>query len=130
MAQSQNDDLDFQIAFYEGILEKSQDFLQALMALGDLYTKKGLYEKGLNVDQKLAEIRPKDPLVLYNLACSYSLLGQVDLAYQAMKRALACGYNDFEYLLQDKDLANLLADKRFQQVLARARGQSMSHDKK
>ena len=112
-----SDDLDFEIRFYEGILEKKGDFFQALMALGNLYTQKGLYQKGLAVDEKLARLRPKDPLVLYNLACSYSLLNKISQAFKAMKDAFSCGYNDFDYLENDGDLANLLKDTRFKEYL-------------
>ena len=129
MTQTSNDDYDFQVAFYEGILEKSRNFVQALMALGDLYTKKGHYEKGLVIDQRLAELCPRDPLVFYNLACSFSLLERLDEAFAAMKRAVACGYNDFDYMLKDKDLARLLDDERFRVFLSRVRGQPLSQDK-
>jgi tetratricopeptide (TPR) repeat protein len=129
MTQPCNDDCDFEIAFYEGVLEKSRDFEQALMALGDLYTKKGHYQKGLDIDQRLAELRPRDPLVLYNLACSYALLERVDEAFHAMKRAVACGYNDFEYMLNDQDLARLWADERFRIFISKVRGQPLSQDK-
>ena len=129
VTQTSNDDYDFQIAFYEGILKKSGDFLQALLALGDLYTKKGHYEKGLVIDERLAALRPKDPMVLYNLSCSYSLLGRVEEAFITMKRAVACGYNDFDYMLKDKDLSRLLADERFRAFLSKVRGQTLSQDK-
>ena len=38
------DDTDFEIRFYESLLEKKPDFIEALAALGDLYTHKGFYE--------------------------------------------------------------------------------------
>ena len=129
MTQDSHDDHDFQITFYEGVLARSRDFQQALMALGDLYTRKGFYAKGLALDQRLASLRPRDPMVLYNLACSYSLLGRLDEAFSAMKRAVACGYDDFEYMLQDQDLARLLADDRFRTFLAKVRGHPLSQDK-
>jgi tetratricopeptide (TPR) repeat protein len=112
------ENLDFEIEFYEGLLEKNKDFLQALMALGDLYTKKGLYEKGLAIDKKLARMRPEDPYVLYNLACSYSLVNNISKAHQVIKLAIDSGYNDFEFLEQDHDLDNLLHDERFRNYLS------------
>ena len=47
----ESDNTDFEIRFYEGILEKKKDFIQALMALGNLYTAKGRYKEGLEVDR-------------------------------------------------------------------------------
>ena len=41
--------------------------------LGDAYTKTGQWEKGLQIDQRLARLCPDNALVFYNLACSYSV---------------------------------------------------------
>lgn len=111
--RAQEADLDFEIRFYEGVLSKRDDFLEALMALGDAYTKKGLYEQGLKIDQKLASLRPEDGVVFYNLACSYSLLNRLEEAFAAIKSAIEKGYDNIDYLFQDKDLTNLLKDQRF-----------------
>ena len=40
-------DMDFQIRFIEAVLEKTPGFIEALIALGDLYTKRGLHQKRL-----------------------------------------------------------------------------------
>ncbi|MCK5082371.1 MAG: hypothetical protein KAR31_05650, partial [Candidatus Omnitrophica bacterium] len=58
-------------------------------------------------------------VVLYNLACSYSLLKEIDKAFRAFKKAINCGYYDFKHLEQDDDLFNLRKDRRFQQYLTR-----------
>jgi len=119
--KQEKENRNFEIRFYESMLEKNEDFLQALMALGDLYTKNGLYEKGLEVDRRLAKMRPDDPFILYNLACSYSLVNHVDKAYQVMKLAIESGYDDFAYLEQDQDLENLLKDQQFQRYLSQVK---------
>ncbi len=107
--------MDFEISFYEKIISFSPNFTEALIALGDLYTKKGLYLKGLTIDQKLASLCPDDPIVLYNLGCSYSLLNEVDKALLVIKEAIKIGYDDFEFLSKDEDLGNLQKDERFVQ---------------
>ena len=112
-------DKDFEIQFYEGLIQKKPDFVQALMALGDLYTKKRLYEKGLMIDEKLSQLRPDDPTIFYNLACSYSLLEDTNKAFRSIKQAINCGYDNFYYLEQDHDLANLRKDTRFQRYFLR-----------
>jgi tetratricopeptide (TPR) repeat protein len=104
----------FEIAFYENILKHSPRFVEALVALAELYTKEGLYDKGLELDRRLAEIRPEDPVIQYNLACSLSLKGDVPAAFNAMRLALMHGYQDFAYLEKDEDLLNLLSDPGFQ----------------
>ncbi|MBI5149841.1 MAG: hypothetical protein HZA28_03615 [Candidatus Omnitrophica bacterium] len=111
--------LDFEIRFYEGILRRSPGFIEALSALGDLYTRTGLHEQGLRLDERLYQLRPNDPIVLYNLACSYSLVNDRDKAFRAIKQAIHCGYDDFDHLARDSDLHNLLNDRRFARYFER-----------
>ena len=111
--QKLNDE-DLEIHFYEGILKSRPDFLQAMSALADLYTKKGWYQKGLELDKKLAQKRPEDPVILYNLACSYSLVGEIDKAFSVLKLAVQSGYDDFKHLEDDLALTNLRKDTQFQ----------------
>ena len=120
------EDIAFEITFYNGLIQKNPNFVEALVALGDLYTKSGMYKEGLSVDEKLVQLKPEDPIVLYNLACSYSLLKDIDKALRAFKGAINCGYSDFEHLEQDNDLSNLRKDRRFQQYLARIKARKPS----
>ena len=106
-------DLDFEISFFERLLEKNPDFSRALMVLGNAYTERGDFKKGLEVDQRLSRMLNDDPIVYYNLACSYSLLGLIDEACVALKKALGLGYDDFEYIKKDPDLENLRKDEKF-----------------
>jgi tetratricopeptide (TPR) repeat protein len=107
-------DPQFEIMFYENILKHSPGFIEALIALAELYTKEGMHDKGLELDRRLAELRPEDPVIRYNLACSLSLKGDVPAAFDAMKRAISHGYQDFAHLEKDPDLLNLLSDSGFQ----------------
>lgn len=104
------DDIEFEIAFYENILKEAPHFIEALAVIGDLYTHAGYWQKGLDVDLKLSKLRPHDPNVLYNLACSYALLNQPRAALAALAAAIENGYDDFAYIKQDEHLRNLLKD--------------------
>lgn len=122
------EDIEFEITFYNGLIEKDPKFAGALIALGELYTSAGMYKEGLAVDEQLVLLRPSDPIVLYNLGCSYSLLGLVDKAYRSVKKAINCGYSDFKHLQHDDDLTNLREDRRFQRYLLRAKDKEPSID--
>ena len=111
------EDLDFEISFYERLLQKRPDFINALIALGDAYTKSGRYEDGLKVDKRLAKLKPDDPVVHYNLACSYSLLKMADLAFSALKKAIRLGYRDFAFMEKDPDLEYIRKDPRYKELL-------------
>ncbi|MEI7998180.1 MAG: hypothetical protein WCH62_01560 [Candidatus Omnitrophota bacterium] len=112
------DDIDFEITFYESILKETPNFIEALVAIGDLYTKAGFWQKGLEVDLKLVVLRGDDPIIYYNLACSYALLNQTRLALSSLSKAIDLGYNDFKHLREDPDLENLLKDQQVQEFLA------------
>ncbi|MBI2559937.1 MAG: hypothetical protein HYW14_02240 [Planctomycetes bacterium] len=112
---------DFLIWFLEGVLEIHPDYYDCLMYLGNIYTAKGMYEKGLNADLKLAELKPTEPLIQYNLACSYSLLGNIDAAINILKKAIDLGYKDVEHLERDNDLVNIRADKRYKELIEKLR---------
>lgn len=108
---------DFTIWFFEGILEKNPNYMDCLMYLGNAYTVQGMYEKGLLIDQKLSRLRPTDPLVHYNLACSYALLKNIDAAFEALEMAITVGYKDMYHLERDKDLVYLKEDDRYQKLI-------------
>ncbi len=110
--------LDFEIEFFEKVVRVYPDYFEALEILATDYTSRGDYEKGLATDLKLLSLAPHHPVVLYNLACSYSLTERIDEALETLSRAIQAGYKDFDYVAQDPDLENARRDPRFQQFLA------------
>lgn len=108
--------LDVQIQFMEGVVRRDPRYVEALQLLGDNYTERGRYSEGLMVDEQLAQLEPENPLVFYNLACSYSLTDQCDRAADAIERALELGYCDFKWLARDPDLQKLRKHPRFKQI--------------
>ena len=112
-------DLSFEIQFYEGILAEDPDYVEALVPLAEAYTKAGLHEKGLEVDQKLAELRPNDATVHYNLACSCALTGHTERALATLEQAIELGYRDVEFLMRDQDLVSLHDEEEFARLIAR-----------
>lgn len=51
--------------------------------------------------------------VLYNKACAYSLLGNVDDGLKYMSLAIENGYYNVQHILEDEDLAHVRKDERF-----------------
>jgi tetratricopeptide (TPR) repeat protein len=115
------EDLDFEISFYEDLVRDKPDFVDALILLGDAYTKKGLYEKGLETDLKLSGLRPDDPVVHYNLACDYSLLRKDDRCLEALEKALKLGYREFKFMNKDPDLAHIRQNARYNELISKYR---------
>ncbi len=61
--------------------------------------------KAYEISLKLEYKRPE--LVLYNIACSYSLLNDVENTYKYLEKAIQKGYKAFEYMEKDPDLKNV-----------------------
>ncbi len=113
----ETDTVDFEITFFEKLLAQDENEITVLIPLGNAYTQKGLYEKGLAVDKKLVNLQPDNPVFHYNLACSLSLLERIDEAIKALGNALKLGYRDFGHMNKDTDLDNIRLDKRFKSLL-------------
>ena len=116
LSRDEKRNLDVEIGFIEGVVQKDPSYLEALQILGDDYTKRGRFDDGLKIDEQLAHLRPQDPTVLYNLACSYSLTERVAEAFNALHRALAAGYSDFKWMAQDPDLESLRKHPLYDEV--------------
>ena len=112
-------DLDTKIQFIEGIVRRDPNYVDALQLLGDHYTQRGLVAEGLKVDEHLARLEPQNPLVFYNLACSYSLTEEFDRAVFALEKALSLGYRDFTWLAKDPDLKKLRSQAVFDDLKAK-----------
>jgi len=107
LARREARELGVKISFLEGLVRRDPNYVEALQILGDHYTRRGDYEHSLQVDQQLSRLQPMNPLVFYNLACSYSLNRELDRAAASLEKALSLGYSDFKWLARDPDLRQL-----------------------
>ncbi len=109
--------LDFELGFFAAILERDDAFVDVLRVHGNNLTLKRRFSDGLEIDKRLIQLRPQDPLAHYNLACSYALLKKPELALKALRRAVELGYRDFRYMREDNDLDAIRHDPRFRQLI-------------
>jgi len=121
LTRSEQRDLDTKIEFIEGLVRRDPDYVDALQILGDHYTQRGRFTEGLHIDQRLARLEPQNPLVFYNLACSYSLTDEFDRALFALDQAIRLGYRDFKWLAKDPDLKKLRAQPAFRELKEKIR---------
>ncbi len=112
-------DLETRIGFLEGLVRRAPDYVDALQILGDHYSQRGLFEQSLEVDKQLSRLEPRNPLVYYNLACSYSLNRDFDLACECLEKALGLGYSDFKWLAKDPDLRQLRKHPSYKGIAAK-----------
>ncbi len=112
-------DLELEIHFLEGLVRREPGYVEALQILGDNYTRRGLYAKGLKIDERLVRLRPQDSVVHYNLACSYSLTRQIDAALEALHAAVKLGYDDLKAMDKDPDLKNVREHAEYKRLRAK-----------
>ena len=116
LGRRESRDLDVEIGFLEGLVSRDPQYVEALQLLADDYTRRGRINDGLRVDHQLKSLRPGDPEVLFNLACSLSLAGELGLAIDELLRAVDAGYRDLDWMLKDPDLAAARKDPAFRKV--------------
>jgi tetratricopeptide (TPR) repeat protein len=116
LSSGEQRDLDTKIQFIEGLVRRDPEYVDALQLLGDHYTARGRFTEGLEVDERLARLEPRNPLVFYNLACSYALTDEFDRAIAALDQALRLGYRDYQWLAKDPDLKKLRAHPAFREL--------------
>lgn len=115
-----------EIDLLETAVSTARENVEVLVRLGELYSRAGRIREGLAVDLRLVTLAPRDPIVLYNLACSFSLWGKAETALRMLELALEFGYDDEGHLVRDPDLANVRGLATFDEFLTRLRTHSLA----
>lgn len=74
-------------------------------------------DRAMHWAERSLAIDGENPDTLYNVACSYALLGESDQALDCLKRANLRGMSIAEWAQNDSDLASLHDDPRFQELM-------------
>ena len=74
-------------------------------------------EKALEWARRALEAEKDEPAIIYNVACCYSIVGEVDTALDLLEQAIKHGYGDRAWLEHDSDLAPLRGNPRFNELL-------------
>jgi TolB-like protein/Flp pilus assembly protein TadD/predicted Ser/Thr protein kinase len=83
-----------------------------LVALGER-------EKGLTWARRALEFEPDESMVLYNVACVYSMAGDTEGAVDSLERAVAAGLTQRGWLEHDSNLDAIRGDPRVQALIQR-----------
>ena len=85
-------------------LLQNPDDSRARMYYAITLAENGFKEDAIREGGKALELSPGDPMMLYNCACLYSQLGEVDRAVDTLRQAIAGGYENFGWMKHDPDL--------------------------
>jgi adenylate cyclase len=68
-------------------------------------------------NERAMALGPRDPATLYNSACLFALLGDLDRCFECFERAVEHGFSNVQWLEHDPDLDGIREDGRYQQLL-------------
>ncbi|MCJ7465919.1 MAG: hypothetical protein MUO53_04410 [Maribacter sp.] len=56
---------------------------------------------------------PNDPIIIYNAACFYALIGDPTTSIENLKKAMDNGFGNYEYIKHDPDLNSIRKEPDF-----------------
>ncbi len=103
--------------FCRTVLDDAPGHIVSLTLLADVLSNQGEHGLALDAELRLSELVPDDEVVRYNIACSYALTGHREEAFQSLRKAIQLGYKNLKHLRNDRDLAVLKSDSRYQALV-------------
>jgi adenylate cyclase len=100
-------------------LELNPDEARAYSLGASLLIRLGETERSKQWTHQAMTLAPNDPLILYNAACNWALLGESDHALDGLERALDAGVAVGDWIRHDPDFASLRDHSRFQAIVKR-----------
>ena len=88
MAKERTHDHEFEIRFFESVLNRDPAYCEVVEILGSLYTKHGRIADGLKMDRRLVKLQPANATAHYNLACSLALTSRRMEALRSLRQAV------------------------------------------
>src|SRR5262249_17280833 len=77
----------------------------------------GEFERAVAWADRALAMEPEEPAVLYNVACTYAVLGEVDKAIDCLDKAFQQGFGHLEWVANDPDLARLRDHPRYKRLM-------------
>ena len=103
--------------YYKAAIRLDSLFLNGYINLGDLYVKTNQLAKAEETFLKAVKINSKDIDLNYGLACVFALESKVEMAFYYLEQSFLNGYVEYDWILQDTDLALLREQKEAWQAL-------------
>jgi tetratricopeptide (TPR) repeat protein len=104
---------------YEAITKSDPGNARAWYRLGYSYHSLGKYDDAVTAYLQAAKTGTA-PVIMYNLACSYSRLSKSKEALDCLEKAVNAGFTQVSQISSDPDLGALHDDSRFKEIVALA----------
>jgi len=103
----------------EKFAQMHPDDARALLFGATGYLQAGDREKCREWTRRALTIGADDPVTYYNAACNYSLLGDIEAAFDCLEKGIQSGMAQKDWIEHDSDLDPLRSHPRFQEILRR-----------
>jgi non-specific serine/threonine protein kinase len=102
-------------------LELVPEDVRARILIAGAYANLGRAEDSVRHLDTAVALRPGDTNVLYNAACTLGVLQKKADALAMLRKALAAGYGNLDWVSRDPDFAILRDDPEFQALVSKGR---------
>jgi adenylate cyclase len=107
------------VEWIEKHLELKPDEARAYSLGASVLIRLGKIERSKIWTQQALALAANDPLILYNAACNWALLGERERAIEGLEQALAAGVAVADWITHDPDFESLRDHPRFQAIVKR-----------
>jgi non-specific serine/threonine protein kinase len=104
------------IQAFEAHLREVPEDARARGLVASYYAEMGRTEEAKREATLAMTLRPNEPLILYNAACTFCKMNQVPEALDAIGKAWRVGYRDSDWAWRDPDLALLRDEPEFEKL--------------
>ena len=74
-------------------------------------------ERAAQYAARAIAVDPEDPMLLYNVACTYGVLGKTDECLNALEQAVSKGWGDRSWLEHDSDMDSIRDTARYKAIV-------------
>lgn len=110
-------DWDESLRCFERVLPNVEDPVETLMGMAWCFKRIGRLDKAIDAMRQAYQASPKQAIVLYNLACYFSLAGEKDEALSWLGRALRLDHSLRKLIPKESDFDPIRNDLDFQYLM-------------
>jgi Flp pilus assembly protein TadD len=98
-------------------LERVPEDVRARILLGGMLALLGNEEESVRHLQTAVALRPNEASILYNAACTYGAMKRKSDTLEMLKRAVAAGYGNLDWMRKDPDLDFVHDEPEFKKLV-------------